>query len=94
VAIEEQPRDGEVVSYTEVRTPAPAFADLAPFTIAVVELDSGARLTGRLETPYAETGIGMPVRLAIREPGEAELAMALDHETDWPIHVFESDAGR
>ena len=94
VGIEEQPRDGQVVSYTEVRTPAPAFADLAPFTIAVVELESGARLTGRLETPYAETEIGMKVRLAVREPGEAELAMALDHESDWPIHVFEPTADR
>jgi uncharacterized OB-fold protein len=91
VVIEKQPETGTVVSYTEVRRPAPALADDAPFTIAIVELDTGARLTGRLDLAYGETEIGLPVRLTVREPTEGQRELAREHEADWPIHVFESD---
>lgn len=87
--IERQPETGTVISYTEVRTPPPALADRAPYTIAIVELDSGARLTGRVTVPYADTEIDMPVSLSIRAPEEDERAMALEHELEWPIHEFE-----
>jgi uncharacterized OB-fold protein len=40
VTVEEQPRTGEVVSYTSVIRPPSAFEHLAPITVAVVELDS------------------------------------------------------
>lgn len=89
VHIEEQPRTGEIVSHTEVHKPASAFADQAPFTVAVVELDSGARLTGRVSTPYDEVDIEMPVRLLVREPTDNEKEAALTHEKEWPIHVFD-----
>jgi len=87
--VEVQPRTGTVVSYTEVRTPPPALADRAPYTVAIVELDSGARLTGRVTVPYAETSIGLPVRLTARDPDEDEREMALSYEVDWPIHEFD-----
>jgi uncharacterized OB-fold protein len=89
VYAKEQPRAGEVVSYTEVHKPAPAFTHLAPFTVAIVELESGARLTGRVDVSYDEVDIGMPVTLSVREPSEEEKAVALSHEEGWPIHVFE-----
>jgi uncharacterized OB-fold protein len=91
VTIEEQPRTGEVVSCTAVHRPPAPFADLAPFTVAVVELDSGARLTGRVTEPYEAVEIGMAVELAIRDPDEVAVdpdAM-LPYESDWPFHVFE-----
>ncbi|AXG11669.1 Zn-ribbon domain-containing OB-fold protein [Haloplanus rubicundus] len=87
--VEPQPKTGTVVSYTEVRTPPSALADRAPYTVAVVELDSGARLTGRVTVPYAETDIGMPVRLTTRPLDDDERELALDHENEWPIHEFE-----
>jgi uncharacterized OB-fold protein len=86
--IEPQPETGTVVSYTEVRTP-PALADRAPYTIAIVELDSGARLTGRLTASYDDTEIGMPVELSIRALDADEREMALDYEREWPIHEFD-----
>ena len=89
VYVEEQPRAGEVVSYTAVHTPPPAFAEDAPYTVAIVELDSGARLTGRVEAPYDDVEIGTPVRLTVREPTEREKEAALSHEEEWPLHVFE-----
>ncbi|WP_251341957.1 Zn-ribbon domain-containing OB-fold protein [Haloplanus halophilus] len=87
--VESQPKTGAVVTYTEVRTPPPALAERAPYTVAVVELDSGARLTGRLTVPHADAEIGLPVALAARPPEADELAMARDHEREWPIHEFE-----
>jgi len=87
--VESQPKIGTVVSYTEVRTPPSALADRAPYTVAIVELDSGARLTGRVTVPYAETDIGMTVRLTARPLDADEREMALAYEEAWPIHEFE-----
>jgi uncharacterized OB-fold protein len=89
VEIETQPREGEVVTYTDVARPAPAFEADAPLTIAIVELASGARLTGRVGTEYEAVGIGTPVELTVRELTENEKQFALDHEEEWPLHVFE-----
>ena len=89
IAVEEQSKEGEIVTYTEVGRPAPAFAADAPLTIAVVELGSGARLTGRVDATYDEVEIGTGVELTVRELTEREREFALDHETEWPLHVFE-----
>jgi uncharacterized OB-fold protein len=89
VAVEPQSREGRIFSYTEVHTPPPAFAADAPYTVAVVELADGGRLLGRVTADYADVEIGDPVELTVREPTAAELEVALDYETDWPVHVFE-----
>ena len=87
--LEAQPKRGTIVSYTEVRVPPEPFADRAPFPVAIVELDSGARLTGRVDASYDDLEIDCPVSLSIREPGPVEREVARDHEAEWPIHVFE-----
>lgn len=89
VYVSEQPRTGEVVTYTAVHTPPPAFAEDAPYTVAIVELESGGRLTGRVDAPYDAVEIGTPVGLTVREPTEREKEAALNHEEEWPLHVFE-----
>jgi uncharacterized OB-fold protein len=89
IAVEEQPREGTIVADTEVARPAPAFAADAPLTIAVIELDSGARLTGRVAADYEAVEIGTPVELTVRELTDREKEFALDHEEEWPLHVFE-----
>ncbi len=86
--IEVQPRSGEIVSYTEVHRPPSAFADLAPFPVAIVELDTGARLTGRVDAAYDDLAIGTTVRLDFREP-DFDPDATLSYEEGWPIHVFE-----
>jgi len=87
--VEPQPKTGTIVSYTEVRTPPSVLADRAPYTVAVVELDSGARLTGRVTVPYADAEIDMPVQLVARAPDDDEREMALSYEAEWPMHEFE-----
>lgn len=89
VVAEDQPRTGRVVSHTEVRVPPAAFADEAPYTVAVVELDSGARLTGRVDAPYDAVAIEDRVSLAVRDPTPGLRKASLDIEADWPLHVFE-----
>ena len=91
VTIEEQPRRGLVETFTEVYRPPSAFADLAPFPVAVVELDSGARLTGRVDADAAEIEIGSAVELAVRDPVAEGIDpdAALSYEDGWPLHVFE-----
>ena len=89
VEVEPQSRDGRVFSYTEVHTPPPAFADDAPYTVAVVELAEGGRLLGRMAADYADVAIGDPVELTVREPTAPEREVALDYEANWPVHVFE-----
>jgi len=89
LSVEEQPPRGHVVSYTAVHTPPPAFADEAPYTVAVVELDSGARLTGRLDADYGDVTIDDPVKMTVRDPDEALRERSLGYETEWPLHVFE-----
>jgi hypothetical protein len=91
VEVVEQPRTGTVYSYTQVNTAPPAFQSEAPYTVAVVELDSGGRLTGRVDAPYDEVAIGDSVRLVAREPSEALREASLSYEEGWPIHVFEPE---
>lgn len=89
VVVERLSREGEVVSYTEVRTPPPAFEAEAPYTIAIVELADGGRLTGRVDADYDAVDIGVPVELTVREPTPGAREAALSYETEWPLHVFE-----
>lgn len=91
VEIAEQPQTGEVVSYTAVYRPPSPFADLAPVTVAVVELDSGARLTGRVTADLDEVEIGSGVELRVRDPAEVGIdsEMHLSYEAEWPVHEFD-----
>jgi uncharacterized OB-fold protein len=91
VTLSEQPRTGEVVSYTSVNRPPSAFEHLAPITVAVVELDSSARLTGRVAAPLEDVAIGDRVELAVRDPEDVGIDPAFDlsYEAEWPVHVFE-----
>jgi hypothetical protein len=87
VSIAEQPKTGEVYSYTEVGRPPTGFEQLAPLTIAIVELESGARLTGRVDAAYDDVEIGTPVELEVREP-DVDTETLLSYEREWPFHVF------
>lgn len=89
IEIEEQPMSGKIISYTEVYRPPPPFADLAPITIGTIELDSGARITGRVTAPYDEVDIGTSVEVKVKQPEEITVDTELHQEKDWPLHVFE-----
>lgn len=87
LSLEEQPTTGVIVSYTAVHRPPSGFDSLAPYPIAIVELDSGARLLGRVESSYDAVSIDQRVKLEVKSP-EITAINSLSYENDWPIHVF------
>jgi uncharacterized OB-fold protein len=91
VTLADQPRTGEVISYTSVNRPPSAFEHLAPITVAVVELDSSARLTGRVDAALEDISIGDRVELHVCDPEEVDIDPSFDlsYEEEWPMHVFE-----
>lgn len=69
---------GVVFSFTVVRQ-APGNRPV-PYVLAFVDLDDQVRVLAQLDHPPQDVGIGMPVRLVLRnvvpEPGEARLGYA------------------
>lgn len=53
---------GRIVSWTTIYMPPPALAAEAPYDVAIVALDDGLRVTGRLR-PGARPDFDLPVRL-------------------------------
>jgi uncharacterized OB-fold protein len=91
VTLSDQPRTGEVISYTSVNRPPSAFEHLAPITVAVVELDSSARLTGRVDASLEDVSIGDRVELHVYDSEDTDVDPSFDlsYEEEWPMHVFE-----
>ena len=55
---------GTVYSYTIVRSPQPAFRDMAPYVVANVELTEGVRMMANVLTDDPDSvQIGMPVKV-------------------------------
>ena len=57
------PGRGRLVSWTVVRRPSGPFAHRDAFAVALVDLDSGPRLTGNLEGWEYEPPLGTAVRV-------------------------------
>lgn len=69
--------DGTLASYAAVHRPGhPAFAEIAPYTLALVDLDEGFRMLTRLvDTDGAEPAVGARVRLSMQPQGGTTLPM-------------------
>ena len=57
------PGRGRLVSWTVVRRPSGAFAHRGAFAVALVDLDTGIRLTGNLEGWEDDPPLGVAVRV-------------------------------
>jgi uncharacterized OB-fold protein len=65
---------GHVVSYTIIRVPPASFAAEAPYALAIIELDGGQRLLGRvLNWEHGELAIGATVELQDWDPTRGPL---------------------
>ena len=65
---------GQVHSYTVVHRAFGEFADQAPFTVALVDLDEGVRMMTRIvDAEPGQVEIGLPVELTVRQIAGAEL---------------------
>jgi uncharacterized OB-fold protein len=62
---------GKVFSYTTVYSPLEGFEELAPYIIAVIQLDEGPRLTAMLcDVEPEEVRVEMPVKAVFRKISE------------------------
>jgi uncharacterized OB-fold protein len=58
--------DGVLVSWTLIRRPPAAFKEDGQYAVAIVRLDAGVQMTGRLEAPDERARPGARVRAAGR----------------------------
>lgn len=70
----EVPSEASLVSWTTIRRAPIRFKGQAPYTIAVVDLAAGLRLTGRIECEAERLRLDLPVQ-AVREEGGAYIFM-------------------
>jgi uncharacterized OB-fold protein len=56
--------NGALLSWTMIRRPPAAFRAEGAYAVAVVRLDAGVKVTGRLSAPDAATALGARVVLA------------------------------
>jgi scaffold protein (connect acetoacetyl-CoA thiolase and HMG-CoA synthase) len=61
------PKTGKIVTYTHLHEPLPGFESQAPFYLAVVRLDNGAKvLTQLVDSPEEAIHTGAKVRATTR----------------------------
>src|SRR6185295_19807700 len=63
--------DGALVTWTMIRRPPAAFRSEGSYAVAVVKLDAGVKVTGRLENPEDVNDLGARVTLAGSRDGVA-----------------------
>jgi uncharacterized OB-fold protein len=59
---------GRLVSWTVIRVAPQRYAAEAPYTIGLVELDEGLRLTARVEGPPEALAAGIGLAVVARDP--------------------------
>ena len=61
---------GKVVTHTTIYAAPEGFSKMAPYVLAIVELDEGPRLTAQVVCDPSEVKIGMRVKSVFRKLGE------------------------
>lgn len=57
---------GVLISWTLIRRPPASFREEGPYAVAVVQLDAGVQVTGRLDNPDERVGPGARVSAVAR----------------------------
>lgn len=61
---------GKIVSFTVIRVPPEGFEKYAPYAVAIIELDEGARLSGQIVGDVSKVETDKPVRAVFRKMHE------------------------
>lgn len=73
LVFEEMPRKGKIVSWTEVHAAPKGFEHEAPYALAIIELNNGARLLSQVvDSPKEKIKIGAKVKKIFRKVAEDE----------------------
>jgi uncharacterized OB-fold protein len=62
--------NGEIISYTIIRTPPSGFERQAPYVVAIVKLAEGPQIAGQIVGDMDNVEIGKPVRSIFRRMSE------------------------
>lgn len=63
--------NGKIHTYSVIRSPSDEFKTIAPYAVAIVELDEGAKLTAQLvDCDVDDIEIGDPVEMVFRKISE------------------------
>jgi uncharacterized OB-fold protein len=68
--------EGTLLTWTVIRRPPAAFRAEGSYAVAVVELDAGVKVTGRLQAPDDAKSLGTRVRLLRNKDGVAIFRVA------------------
>jgi uncharacterized OB-fold protein len=59
---------GKILSFTVIRVPPQQFVDQAPYSVGIVELDDGVKLTGQIvDCDFEKLEIGQKVKIEFRK---------------------------
>jgi hypothetical protein len=67
---------GKVVTFTTIRYPPKGFENQAPYTVAIIDIENGPRVIGRLLDSADEVKIGSAVVLKSIEGGTLEFQVS------------------
>ena len=68
---------GRVATYCVVhQAPSPAFEDITPYVLALIDLDEGVRMMSNvIDCPPEAVKIGLPVKVTFEKRGDVHLPM-------------------
>lgn len=69
--------EGKIATFTAIRYPPKGFEDLAPYLVALVDLNDGPRIIGRVRSSTNDVTIGSAVSLLSNRDGVLEFALAI-----------------
>jgi len=67
---------GRVVTFTEIRYPPKGFEDQAPYVVAIIDIEKGPRVIGRVSNPGDQVKIGADVVLKSKKEGTLEFMLS------------------
>ena len=67
---------GRVVSFTVVRYPPRGFENQAPYVVAIIDIENGPRVIGRVSNSPDELEIGSQVSLKSAKGGKLEFQLS------------------
>jgi uncharacterized OB-fold protein len=67
---------GRVVTFTAIRYPPKGFENQAPYVVAIIDIEGGPRVIGRLSNSSDEVKIGADVVLKSNKEGSLEFQLA------------------
>ncbi len=77
--------NGRIVSYTIVRVPPEGFEKYAPYAVAVIDLEEGARVSGQVVGNITKVRTGKQVRTVFRKIHEDGSDGLINYGLKWEI---------